>query len=107
MSAEFACTVADLAPGEATRVELSGVAVALVRDDAGDFHAIADCCSHGNVNLSDGEVDGTAIECWLHGSTFDLRTGKPLSLPATKPVPVYRVTVEDGRVLVDATIRTN
>jgi 3-phenylpropionate/trans-cinnamate dioxygenase ferredoxin subunit len=53
------------------------------------------------VSLSDGEVDGCTIECWLHGSTFDLRSGKPLSLPATQPVPVYPVTVEGERVLVD------
>ncbi len=108
MSAEFVCTIADLAPGEARRVELAGgVAIALVRDDAGGFHALADVCSHGNVALSDGEVDGTTIECWLHGSTFDLFTGRPLSLPATRPVPVYPVTLEGERVLVDATTPAN
>ncbi len=108
MSAEDACGVDDLRPGEVLRVDLpSGTAVALVRDAGGEFHALADCCSHGQVSLSDGEVDGTTIECWLHGSTFDLRTGAPLTLPATKPVPVYPVTVADGRVLVDASTRIN
>ena len=53
---------------------------------------------------ADGEVDGCTIECWLHGSTFDLRTGKPLALPATKPVPVYPVTVDGDRVLVDVDV---
>ncbi|MDX5318291.1 MAG: non-heme iron oxygenase ferredoxin subunit [Actinomycetes bacterium] len=104
---EHACAVGDLAPGEAMRTEVDGVAVAVVRDEAGGYHAIGDACTHGNVSLSDGEVEGATIECWLHGSTFDLRTGRPLSLPATKPVPVYLVTVEGEDVLVDATTVTN
>jgi 3-phenylpropionate/trans-cinnamate dioxygenase ferredoxin subunit len=106
MTAQHACDTADLQPGEAMRLDLeaadgSPLPVALVRDEDGDFHAISDICSHGQVSLSDGEVEGCAIECWLHGSTFDLRTGRPLSLPATQPVPVYPVTVDGERVLVD------
>ncbi|MPV35800.1 non-heme iron oxygenase ferredoxin subunit [Georgenia subflava] len=103
---EHVADVADLEPGEAMRLELdapdgSPLPVALVRDEDGDFHAISDICSHGQVNLSDGEVEGRTIECWLHGSTFDLSTGRPLSLPATQPVPVYLVTLDGERVLVD------
>ena len=106
MSAQHACDTGDLEPGEAMRLDLEDVdgaslPVALVRDEDGDFHAISDICSHGQVSLSDGEVEGCAIECWLHGSTFDLRTGRPLSLPATQPVPVYPVTLDGLRVLVD------
>ena len=106
MSAEHACDTGDLAPGEAMRIELtaldgSPLPVALVRDEEGDFHAISDICSHGQVSLSDGEVEGRTIECWLHGSTFDLLSGKPLALPATQPVPVYPVTLDGERVLVD------
>ncbi|PFG38328.1 3-phenylpropionate/trans-cinnamate dioxygenase ferredoxin subunit [Georgenia soli] len=106
MTAEHVADVADLEPGEAMRLELDGpdgspLPVALVRDEEGAFHAISDICSHGQVNLSDGEVEGSTIECWLHGSTFDLSTGRPLSLPATQPVPVYLVTVDGERVLVD------
>ena len=106
MTAEHVADVADLEPGEAMRLELDGpdgspLPVALVRDEEGEFHAISDICSHGQVNLSDGEVEGSTIECWLHGSTFDLSTGRPLSLPATQPVPVYLVTVDGERVLVD------
>ena len=69
-----------------------GVAVAVVQTDDGVF-AINDRCSHADVSLSDGEIDGCAIECWLHGSAFDLRTGVPLSLPAIVPVPVYPTRV--------------
>jgi 3-phenylpropionate/trans-cinnamate dioxygenase ferredoxin component len=67
-----------------------------VRDDAGELHAISDICSHGAVSLSDGEVEGCTIECWLHGSRFDLRTGKPTGLPATEPVATFPIEVRDG-----------
>ncbi len=50
--------------------------------------------------LSEGEVDGFTIECWLHGSCFDLRTGQPTAMPATVPVPVYPVKIEGDDVLV-------
>jgi 3-phenylpropionate/trans-cinnamate dioxygenase ferredoxin subunit len=105
VTAQLACAVADVAVGGTLRVELAGtkgsVGVAVVRDDDGVLHAISDVCSHGQVSLSDGEVDGRTIECWLHGSRFDLRTGKPLSPPAVRPVPVYPLTVDGERVLVD------
>ena len=91
----------DLAPGTARRVEVDGTAIAVVR--CGDeVFAIGDTCSHANVSLSEGEVlceDGE-IECWKHGSTFSLATGEPQALPATQPVPVYKVTVRDGDVVV-------
>ncbi len=53
-----------------------------------DVFAIHDECSHAAIPLSEGEVEGCEIECWLHGSRFDLRTGKPTGLPATEPVPI-------------------
>ncbi len=105
MSGTRVLSVSDLpeVPG-AVRVEVGGVPVAVVRDEAGDLHAVSDVCSHADVSLSEGEVDGCTIECWLHGSRFDLRTGKPTGLPATKPVPVYPVKIEgegpDASVLV-------
>ena len=61
-----------------------------VRDENGEVHAIHDICSHADVALSEGEVDGCTIECWLHGSRFDLRTGEPTGPPAVSAVPVYR-----------------
>ena len=66
-----------------------------------EVFAIEDVCSHAEVPLSDGEVDGCTIECVLHGSRFDLRTGKPTGPPATRPVPVYPTTVVDGEVFAD------
>jgi 3-phenylpropionate/trans-cinnamate dioxygenase ferredoxin subunit len=85
----------------AVAVHHDGHHVAVVRDEDGDLHAVDDTCSHANVSLSEGEVDGCTVECWLHGSRFDLRTGKPTSLPAIRPIAVYPVRVEDGQVLVD------
>lgn len=106
MTAQLVCSTSDLEPEEALRVELDGedgspVEIAVVRDGDGNWHAISDICSHGQVSLSDGEVEGCLIECWLHGSQFDLRTGMPTALPALRPVPVYPVTVDGERVLVD------
>ncbi|WP_372593239.1 non-heme iron oxygenase ferredoxin subunit [Actinotalea sp.] len=108
MSAQEVCRLADLAPGSALRIEVDGpsgpVEVAVVRTASGAVHAVSDICSHGQVSLSDGDVEGETIECWLHGSTFDLRTGAPLALPATRPVPVYPVTLDGERVLVDVDV---
>ncbi|MEV6208799.1 bifunctional 3-phenylpropionate/cinnamic acid dioxygenase ferredoxin subunit [Kitasatospora sp. NPDC051914] len=99
MSFLRACSLSDLAEDVPRRVELNGVPVSVVRTDEGVF-AINDTCSHANVSLSEGEVDDCMIECWLHGSSFDLRTGKPSGLPATKPVAVYPVKIEGDDVLV-------
>ena len=96
-----ACALSDLADGEALSVELAGLPepVAIVRTKGEEF-AIQDVCSHAEVPLSEGEVDGCTIECWLHGSRFDLRSGKPTGMPATEPVPVYPVTIEGDDVLI-------
>ena len=94
------CGADELEEDTPKRVELDGVPVSLVRTE-GEVFAINDICSHANVSLSEGEVEDCQIECWLHGSSFDLRTGKPSGLPATRPVPVYPVKIEGGSVLVD------
>jgi 3-phenylpropionate/trans-cinnamate dioxygenase ferredoxin subunit len=89
-----ACAVSDLKDDGVISVELGG------DETAGEVFAIRDWCSHAAVPLSEGEVDGYTIECWLHGSCFDLRTGRPTSMPATIPVPVYPVKIEGDDVLV-------
>ncbi len=87
-------SLADLAPGAVLGVEVDGLEIALARDSDGDVHALGDVCSHAEVALSDGDVEDGALECWKHGSQFDLRTGRPRQLPATAPVPVYPVQVD-------------
>ena len=101
MTAIQVAMLEELAPNEAKRVELDGVPIAVVRDSDGAVHAIGDRCSHGDISLADGFVEDCTIECWAHGSKFDLRSGWPLTLPAYEPVPVYEVTIADGAVLVD------
>jgi 3-phenylpropionate/trans-cinnamate dioxygenase ferredoxin component len=93
------CALSDLTEGESLAVETGGEPVAVVRTE-GEVFAIRDVCSHAEVPLTEGEVDGYTIECWLHGSCFDLRTGKPTNMPATVPVPVYPVKIEGDDVLV-------
>lgn len=106
MSRVDICAVGDIPAGGSLAVTVGDVPVALVRTE-GSVYAIYDRCSHADVALSEGEVEGCAIECWLHGSSFDLRTGAPLSLPATLPVPVFPVEVlgdgDAARVLIDVT----
>ncbi|GAA2233537.1 MULTISPECIES: non-heme iron oxygenase ferredoxin subunit [Kitasatospora] len=99
MSFLRACSLSELHEDVPKRVELNGIPVALVRTE-GEVFAINDICSHANVSLSEGEVEDCRIECWLHGSSFDLRSGKPSGLPATKPVAVYPVKIEGDDVLV-------
>ncbi len=94
----------DIPPGHAALVDVDGAQVAIFNVD-GTFHAVDDTCSHAEASLSEGELDPEActIECPMHGSCFDLRTGEALSLPAYDPVRVHRVEVVDGilRVAVD------
>ena len=92
----------DLPPCTAKRLVIGDVVVAVVRLEDDEVHAIGDVCSHANVSLSEGEVwcEERELECPKHGSTFDLRTGEPVTLPATQPVPVFRAEVNDGTVTV-------
>ncbi|WP_405865621.1 MULTISPECIES: non-heme iron oxygenase ferredoxin subunit [unclassified Streptomyces] len=98
----YVCKFDELEEGIPRRFEVEGVPVSLVLTEQQAF-AIHDVCSHSAVSLSEGEVDALTVECWLHGSRFDLRTGAPLDPPATRPVPVYPVRVDDGMVYVQVT----
>ncbi len=94
-----AAAFGDLAEDRGHFVEVAGHRIALFR--VGDeVFALSDTCSHAEASLSEGEVFDDAVECPLHGAAFDLRTGAALSLPATRPVSVYTVEVEDGEVYV-------
>jgi 3-phenylpropionate/trans-cinnamate dioxygenase ferredoxin subunit len=91
------------APRGVLRVELEGEPVAIICTESGSFSAISDVCSHAEVALSDGEIDGDTVECWLHGSRFDVRTGKPLEPPATRAVPVYDIKLDGDDVYLSST----
>ncbi len=94
-----ACVLEDVPEPGALRVEFDDLAVAIVRSD-GELYAIEDVCSHAEVALSEGEIEGATIECWMHGSRFDLRSGAPTGPPATEPVDVFDSQVIDGVVYV-------
>jgi 3-phenylpropionate/trans-cinnamate dioxygenase ferredoxin subunit len=100
MSFVRACALNEVAPESAIAVEVDGIDVAVVRSN-GELYAIADECSHAAIPLSEGDVGDGEIECYLHGSRFDLRTGKPLGLPATTPVAVYPCQISGDDLLVD------
>lgn len=104
MTAVRVCGVEDLTANEATRFVLEGVPIAVVKDSAGVVHAIGDTCTHGDISLSEGFVEGDTLECWAHGSMFSLTSGKPLTLPAYEPVPVYKVEIIDGGVHLDPSV---
>ena len=95
------CKVGDVAPNSAIRVDKDGHRLAVVRI-GDDWYAIGDQCSHAEASIAEGEVwpDECEIECPKHGSAFSLKTGEPLSLPATQPVPTYTVRVDGDNVLV-------
>ncbi len=93
------CALADVPPQGAIGVEVGDEPIAVIRVD-GEVFALRDVCSHEEVPLSEGEVYDHTVECWLHGSCFDLRTGAPTGPPATKPVPTYPVKVDGGDVYV-------
>lgn len=90
------CHRDDLPETGAAQAQVEGRFVAMVRTEDGRIHAVDDTCSHANVSLSEGELDGCLLECWLHGSVFDVRTGDPENLPATVPIAVHQVTVDDA-----------
>jgi 3-phenylpropionate/trans-cinnamate dioxygenase ferredoxin component len=94
------CRLDELPEVGVAAADVNGTIVAIARDDNGHVHAVNDTCTHANVSLSEGELDGCTLECWLHGSRFDMRTGEPSGPPATVPVAVYPVKIEDGDVYI-------
>jgi 3-phenylpropionate/trans-cinnamate dioxygenase ferredoxin component len=92
----------EVAKGSAMKVEVDGIDIAVVHADDDQFYAVRDECSHAAIPLSEGDIDGCTLECWLHGSRFDLRTGEPTGLPAVEPVATFPVEVRDGDIYVSA-----
>jgi 3-phenylpropionate/trans-cinnamate dioxygenase ferredoxin subunit len=110
MSFERACALGEVPEDEALGVLIGSTAVAVARN-GDEVFALQDLCSHAAVALSEGEVADCTVECWLHGSRFDLRTGKPTGLPATEPVATFPVELRDTPdgpdVYVDTTTTLN
>ncbi len=96
------CPLAELPPGARRKFEYEDLEIA-VFNCGGELLAMEDRCSHDDGDLADGDVDETkcTVECPRHGSLFDIRTGRPLTLPAYEPVETFPVSVSDGTVQVE------
>jgi 3-phenylpropionate/trans-cinnamate dioxygenase ferredoxin component len=106
MVMERACALEEVPLDEALGVTIGRYDIAIARHDD-EIFAVEDLCSHAAVALSEGEVEDCTVECWLHGSRFDLRTGKPTGLPATEPIATFSVEVRDGDIYVDTSTPLN
>lgn len=95
-----ACPLSDLAPGEALRLD-TFPPIAVFHTEDGDLFAIDDTCTHQDASLADGWVEGCEVECPLHASKFNLRTGTVDAPPAKFPVRAHEVTVVDGDIMVE------
>ncbi len=100
MTKHRVASLSELAPESLTQVEVEGTPICLARTEDGEVYAINDICSHEEYSLSAGEIWDTSVECPIHGSRFDLRTGQPNALPAVEPVATYPVEVEGDDVYV-------
>jgi 3-phenylpropionate/trans-cinnamate dioxygenase ferredoxin component len=89
------CSTAELPPGQRVVVEFEDLSIVLF-NVSNQFYAIGNMCTHDLAELSDGNLEGYEIICSLHGARFDIRTGKVISLPATKDTPFYPVRVKKG-----------
>lgn len=96
------CKVNELAPGAARRVAAEPEPIALFHLEDG-FYATSDTCTHAQSSLAAGEIDleDCSVECPYHGAVFDIRNGRVMGLPATRPVRTYAVTVIDGEVFIE------
>lgn len=94
------CPLSSLPRGEALRVE-ADPPIAVFHTEEGEIYALDDTCTHQDASLADGWVEGCEVECPLHASRFDLRTGQVDAPPAKKPVRTHRVVVQDGQIFVE------
>ena len=93
-------SLASLTEGKPLRIEKNGESICVTRVGSEVF-AISDTCSHSEASLSEGDIEGFKIECWLHGAEFDVRTGEALTPPSVAPVKSYPVTIDGDSVTVE------
>jgi len=95
------CGAAEVAPGNALKVETGGLALAVFNVD-GEFFVTDDLCTHGPGSLSEGYIEGDVVECNFHNGQFNIKTGEVVSPPCMVPIKTYKTVVEDGRVVIEA-----
>ncbi len=94
------CKTTEIGPGSVKRVEVDGLPPLAVYNLGGRFYVTDDTCTHGKASLSEGTVEGTAIECPWHGGRFDVATGQPTCLPAIEPISTYPVTIVGDEICI-------
>jgi 3-phenylpropionate/trans-cinnamate dioxygenase ferredoxin subunit len=94
-----ACGLGEVPEQGTLGVELNGVPLVILKSE-GEVYALDEFCTHEEVSLVDGEVYDHTVECWLHGSCFDVRSGKPTGPPATRPLATYPVRIDGDDVYV-------
>ena len=90
--------LAEISVGSLKRVTVDGRAICLARPEDGRVYAIDDACTHEGYSLSEGELFDFDVECPMHGSRFDLRTGRPTCLPAEIPSCIYAVRIDNDEI---------
>jgi 3-phenylpropionate/trans-cinnamate dioxygenase ferredoxin component len=86
--------------GDVRRMVAGAATLCVGRIDSGEYFAIADECTHEEIELSDGDLEGCEIECPAHGSRFNVMTGEVRGLPAVVPVKVYPISLSNGSIVV-------
>jgi nitrite reductase/ring-hydroxylating ferredoxin subunit len=94
------CSTADVAPGNALKVEAGDLILAVFNVD-GAFYVTDDTCTHGPGSLSEGYIEDDVVECNFHNGQFNIKTGAVVAPPCMIPIKTYRTVVEDGRVLIE------
>jgi nitrite reductase/ring-hydroxylating ferredoxin subunit len=95
------CSTADVAPGNALRVEAGGLTLAVFNVD-GEFFVTDDLCTHGPGSLAEGYIDGDVVECNFHNGQFNIKTGEVVSPPCMVPIKTYKTIIENGRLHIEA-----
>jgi nitrite reductase/ring-hydroxylating ferredoxin subunit len=95
------CSTADVAPGNAIRVETGDLSLAVYNLD-GEFYVTDDLCTHGPGSLSEGYIDGDVVECNFHNGQFNIKTGEVVAPPCMVPIKTYKTVVEGDRLFIEA-----
>jgi nitrite reductase/ring-hydroxylating ferredoxin subunit len=94
------CSTADVAPGNALKVEIGDLTLAVFNVD-GEFYVTDDLCTHGPGSLSEGYIEGDVVECNFHNGQFNIKTGEVVSPPCMIAIKTYPTFVENGRVTIE------
>ncbi len=94
------CSMAEVEPGAALRVERGDLTLAVFNIE-GEFFVTDDACTHGPGSLSEGYIEGDVVECNFHNGQFNIKTGEVVAPPCMVPVKTYRTVVEGGKVFVE------